>query len=837
MGEVYRARDTRLNRDVAIKCLHHDLSGDPSSRQRIEREARATASVSHPNICTLFDVGHHGDEMFLVMELLDGETLSERLSRAKHGLPLADVLGISTQLADALAVAHRHGLMHRDIKPGNIMITSSGAKLLDFGLARPSNAAGDDTRSSITLPNERLGTPAYMAPEQLTGAADHRSDIYATGAVIYEMLTGAKALTSTGAPIAIRPDTPAALDRLVRKCLDKDPSRRWQSAADLADELRWIATPEPVARDRRTTPWLMIAAVVAIGAIAAAVIAMPRLMDRNRASVPERWSFLVPPKVTLPAYGPGVAISPDASMVAFAGATNGGEGLRLFVKRLDAPEARAVAGTEQAQFPFFSPDSKWVGFFNRGHVMKWSVATDGVTTVADLVERSDPGSPASWSADDVLLFGRTGDQPQDGIREVAASGGESPRSLTRPDNAQREQMHFAPQRLPGGQIMFTIRSVGPKGVEFRVAVRNSSAAITTLIPGAALATYLDDNQLLYQAGSTLTLADFDPSTLKLSNMRSVVDDVYVTTNGAAWAVAGDTLVYRPTEPARRRLVWVDGSGQITPLGFEPRDFANPSISPAGDRAAVAIQQPGALTDIWVLDLPKQTLAPLTTDAVSGAPVWNADGTQIAMSRTNGASRDVVIQSADGSTPARTLLNTGGQNFVAALDAHSRLMVVMTPAANNGRDISVMDRDDPSALRPIVQTPAVEYGGRISPNGKWLSYFSDASGRMELYVTPFPNGGPKWQLSRTGAREAVWSRDGRELYFRLRDAMYAIAVHDSGTFSWDPPRELFKGAFFLQGGPGNVHYDVAADGRFLMIEEAPARSQSFSVVRHWRALVK
>jgi len=723
--------------------------------------------------------------------------------------------------------------VHRDIKPGNIMITASGAKLLDFGLAKPSNNSGDDTRSLITQANERLGTPAYMAPEQLTGAADHRSDIYALGAVVFEMLTGARAFTSGATPAALRPDTLPGLDRLIRKCLEKDPDRRWQSAADLADELRWIQLAPPAAARARSSGWMVAAAamlaVLAIGGVAIPRFAAPEVVPTTQLS------FLLPPDVMLPAYSPGVAISPDGSLVAFSGVASSGGPLRLFVKRLDVLEATVIADSDNAIYPVFSPDGQSLAFFNPGHAMKWSVATGTITKIADLSGQFDGGSAASWSSDGMLLFGMVNDQPQHGIRQVAATGG-TPEDLTRPDNAQREQTHFAPTRLPGRQLMFTVRSVGSKGVEFKVVTRDQSGTVTTLIPGAFIAAYLGGNQILYQTGNTLMLADFEPSSLRLSNSKTVIDGVFVTTNGASWAVAGDTIVYRPVEPPRRRLVWVDRSGRITPIDIELRDFANPSISPSGDRVALAVQR-AAASDVWILDLSRRTLAPLTTDGVSGAPVWSADGQQVAMSHLNGAGRDVVVHPTDGSSPARVLLATGGQNFVAALDGHSTLMSVMTPADNDGRDISVMDRNDPATLRAIVKTPAIEYGGRLSPNGKWLSYFSDASGRMQLYVTPFPDGGAKWQVSRNGAREAVWSRDGRELYFRQGDGMYGVAVHDSAAFEWDQPRELFKGAFFQQGGPGNVHYDVAADGRFLMIEEASARSPSFNVVRNWRALAK
>lgn len=386
-------------------------------------------------------------------------------------------------------------------------------------------------------------------------------------------------------------------------------------------------------------------------------------------------------------------------------------------------------------------------------------------------------------------------------------------------------------------MLFSVRSAGDREAEFKVVMREESRRITTLIPGASQATYLGNNQLAYQTGSTLMLADFDRSAGVLSNPRKVIDGVYATAHGASWAIAGNTLVYRPVEPPRRRLVWVERAGRMTPIDSELRDFSNPKISPSGDRVVTAVQQQNGTRNLWILDLTRQTLTPLTTGAQTMGGLWTSDGSAIAATRTNGAALDVILQAADGSTASRVLLHTGEQNYVADLDATSRLMVVMAQVGKTGRDIAVMDRDDPSTLRYIVETPATEFGGRLSPNGKWLSYFSDTSGRYELWVTPFPQGGPKWQLTRNGAREAVWSHDGRELYFRQGDTMNAITIHDTPTFSWDPAHELFTGVFFQLGGPGNVHYDVAKDGRFLMIQEAPPRTPSFNVVRNWQQLAK
>ena len=836
MGQVYRARDTRLNRDVAVKCLGPELSGDASSRRRIEREARATASLSHPHICTLFDVGEHDGEMFLVMELIDGQTLADRLAHATRGLPLSEVMTIATQLADALTVAHRHGLVHRDLKPGNIMITKSGAKLLDFGLARPAAGAGDDTRSLITHADERVGTPAYMAPEQLAGTADHRSDIYALGAVMFEMLTGVRAVTGDLTLLSQRPGTPPALDRVVRKCLEKDPERRWQSAADLADELRWQTIAPMGATGPNAAGALGFPTVYLLGAAVAAISAIVAIGWPWRAAAPTtatHLAFVVPEGVAFPVFGAGVAVSPDGSTAAFSAAlgTGGGAVRHLFIKRLDAPEVRQVPGTEDAAYPFFSNDGQSIAFFASGKLKKWSASTESVSVIAEL-GASGFGATGSWGADSKLLFGEYNDAPTEGIRRVAASGG-TVEILTRPDTKKNERSHFGPQQLDDGAMLFTIRSDGPNGLEFKVVARTAAGEMTTVIPGASLAKYLGGRRILYQSGATLMLATFDPATLAVSEPRRLVDGVVPTLSAAGWSVGGDVLVYRPVDPPRRRLVWVDRSGTSVPTGLPTRNYVAPFLSPDGNRLAVAVENFGVNSG-WIADLRQAGLTQLTEGPNMLPGPWSADGTRLFVSSRNGAALDLVVYRTDGSGTRQVVLQTGEQLYAAALSPDQKTLVVMKPT-NGNRDIWLMDLAS-GTLRPIVQHSGTEYGGRVSPDGKWMSYFSQgASGPFELFVTPFPGGGPRWPISRDGAREAVWSRDGTELFFRQRNQMMSIRVKAGDSFDWEPPRTLFTGAYFAQGGPGNVQYDVAADGRFLMIEELALGSPLINVVQGWSQL--
>jgi len=854
MGEVYRARDLRLNREVAIKCISSAVSGDAASRARIEREARSVAGLAHPNICALHDVGVHENVTFLVMELLHGETLADRLARAPRGLRTNDALLIASQVADALACAHRSGIVHRDLKPANVMLTPSGAKLLDFGLAKspPRDATAETkTQSLVTGRHEIVGTLYYMAPEQLEGRADERSDIFALGAILFEMLTGTRAFAgnSSAAVIAaiishdppridgLRPEVPAGVARITTRCMAKDPDRRWQSAVDLADELRWLAEPSPATRPTPPrVPYRVIAAIALIATVAAAIVAMAWPLRVTGSRSPTHLAFAVPEGILFSAYGSSIAISPDGSTIAFAATIGAGGGAtrHLFVKRLSGPDIELIPGTEDALFPFFSPDGQSVAFFGAQKLRRWSSLTRSVSTIADVRGYAN-GSPASWGPDDTILFGVLGDRPTQGINRVRASGGPI-ETLTRPANDKGEQTHSGPRQLANGTVLFTIRRNGPSGPEFDVAALTKSGPIVTVVRGASLFDQVGDRQLVYQNGHSLLIATFDPASLTVSNPQPLTDAVNLSASAAAeWAIGGDVLAYWAIDSPRRRLAWVDRTGASTPIGLPARNYGTPALSPAGDRLAVAVQRDTA-ADLWISDLRQQTLTQVTRDADVAFPVWSRDGSKLFATRVKGAAREITVQPADRPSAATSILDTGEQLFCADVSPDQRLLVVMKPT-NNDREIWLMNQDN-GQLQPIVQHQGTTYGGRLSPDGKWMSYFAQNAGdRFELFVTPFPNGGPRWQISRDGAREATWSRDGSELFYRIADRVMAAKIKPGATFDWEPPRLLFSGAYYSQGGPGVVQYDVAADGRFLMIEEVPLGSPTINVVLGWQHLTR
>lgn len=856
MGEVYRARDTRLGRLVAIKVLKAELSADAGRRQRFVREAESIAALSHPRVCALYDVGEHEGRLFLVMELIDGTALSTRIAAAPDGLPIGEALAIATQIAQALAFAHRHGVVHRDVKPANVMLTRHGVKLLDFGVARLAAAdAGDvSSRSTLTGDGSPVGTLAYMAPEQIDGRADARSDLFAFGAVVYEMLTGRRAFaeTTTSAVIAaivqsdppslatIRTDASPAFRRAIERCLAKDPDRRWQSSTDLAEELAWVANGAtatavaPIPQARLSSPVRMLLAVATLAAAAVAVGLSGRGGAEATLTHVTHLEFELPPGTAHPAFGAGVALSPDGGTVVYSA----GDGVEasatraLFVRRLDSPAVRRLADTDEGTYPFFAPDGTHVGFFADG-VLKQVDLRSGAVAVLARFEPRAAGAAATWQPDGTILMGEHGDRPVLGLRRVAASTG-AVEVLTHPDLEKREQTHFGPQPLPGTDVLlYTVRTVGAAGPEFRVVWQRGRAPAEVLVPGASLARLLPDDRLVYQVNDELFVATLDRGPMAVRSPRRILRGVAATASGPAWAVAGDTLVYRPQVANRRQLVWVDREGHSAPVGLPADEYVNPSLSPDGKSLAILVASLGRQA-LWLADLDRLTLGPITAEPQAATGVWMPGGRALLGSRVNGLGLDIVAYSLDGAVPPRLLLQDGGRNYPAAVTADGKTTVIMKGGAGVADLFSVAAAGPP---RVLVASPAQEWGGRLSPDGRWMAYVSNVTGRFELYVTAFPVGGRQWQISRSGAREAVWSRDGRELFFRNGNAVLSVAITARAAFDWAPARVLFERAAFMQGGPGNVQYDVAPDGsRFLMIDTAPTETPAIRVIEGWSSLL-
>jgi serine/threonine-protein kinase len=659
MGEVYRARDTRLDRTVAVKVLPSELSASPKLRQRLEREAKAVSSLSHPHICTLHDVGREGETDFLVMEYLEGETLADRLGKGR--LPLDQALRYASEIADALDTAHCHDVIHRDLKPGNVMLTKSGAKLLDFGLSKLREAgSAQDGESVSALPTMArpltdegmiVGTYPYMAPEQLEGKyTDARTDIFAFGAMLHEMVTGKRAFEgqSRASLIAaimsseprsiseLQPLTPPLLERVVGRCLAKDPGERWQSASDLGNALKWIAeghsqvgasTAASGRAGRWGRPWGLAVGVLGVAALAVAIAVWGGRRPLESTPSPARLHLSLPDGHEIgAAFSPPFVLSPDGSQLLFKSGRSG-EDEQLHLRPINAFEARPLPDTERAYVPFFSPDGRWIGYFSGGKLRKLSLAGGAPVTICDAPLLL---SGASWGRDDSIVFATAGS----GLRRVSSQGG-SPEPQT--TLQQGEEGHGWPQFLPDGKaIVFTVKTTSG----FRpaiVSLETGEHRVLEELGDGRAARYVPTGHIVYAERGQLLAVPFDPVRLELTGTpSSVLDGVHVSpTSGLAYFTVSNTgtLTYLPGRQAEveRQLVLVDRQGVGTPIVDERSNFLSPRFSPDGTRVTVNPHLGSGPGDIWVYDLMSGTRIRLTTGGANGSPIWSPDGDRITFS--------------------------------------------------------------------------------------------------------------------------------------------------------------------------------------------------------------
>jgi serine/threonine-protein kinase len=836
MGEVYRARDTRLDRTVALKVLPAELAAEPTLRARFEREAHAISALEHPHICTLHDVGETGGRAYLVLEHLSGETLAERLR--KGALPLPRALEVATQIAEALAAAHRQGIVHRDLKPGNVMLTKTGVKLLDFGLARLTRhgerpvleeLTSEPTASApLTGRGAILGTAPYMAPEQLAGKpADARSDLWALGAIVYEMVAGRRAFEGSSPvslmaaiverePVSLsklQPATPPALDRLVRRCLAKSPDDRWDTAHDLAEELRWVAQTvqagevAPARRAPARTIVGLAALALAAGFLAALATGWrltgraPRpvvhsLLDVRPAeallgpSPHERW-YRRPSRTAF-------ALSPDGRTLAFA--AQQGERQQLYLRRLEQPEATAVPGTEGAEGPFFSPDGAWVGYWAQGALRR--VSSGGGGPPVELCRLPGSVYGASWSTDDRIVFG----QGSGGLRHVPASGG-APEPLTA--LAPGEAWHVLPYMLPGGKaVLFTALDSPYNWRSARVVAQAlPSGARKVLAEDAADARYVPTGHVVFARRGNLLGFAFDPRRLaRTSGEVGLVTGVMqalnapsstIETGGAQFSVsASGALAYlvggvMPT--AARRLVSVDRSGRVQPLPGDEHRFLGLQLSPDGRRLALYAKEE-LTTTVYTYDLARGVLTRLMPEARGAAlfPRWAPDGTRIAIGWSGEGRNGLFLADADGRRPPQALVESDVVPLPASWTPDGRGIVFV-----RGGDVLVHWLDgEKGSSRPLLDTPAVEQWPELSPDGKWLAYASDETGRSEVYVRRFPDLGGRVQVSADGGVSPLWSRDGRRLFYveraneSVQGVLTELTVSPGPSLVPGPPRPLF-----------------------------------------------
>ncbi len=851
MGEVYRARDSRLGRDVAIKILPAAFAGDRDRLARFKREAQVLASLNHPNIASIYGFESEGGVEALVLELVEGPTLADRI--AAGAFSPGEALAIAHQIADALAAAHDAAVVHRDLKPANVKVRDDGVvKVLDFGLAKITEGSRSGGRTAMESPTITtpamtaagiiLGTAAYMSPEQAKGkAADHRSDIWGFGCVLYEMLTGRRAFQgedvgdTLAAVLRSEPDwsalpagTPATVQRGLRRCLEKDPARRYHAMADAWLDLaepdvpaKATAAVRPRGLRRERVAWALLTSAL-VGGLAYLVTTRP-----VASSAPEVRFALAPPEKAF--YGSvggltgglsGATISPDGTRLAFV-ATDASGRTALWLRPLESKAARALSDTDGAALPFWSPDSRSVGFFAAGKMKSADAATGAVRVIAD----ANLSRGASWGSRGVIVFSR-GNPAQ--LARVSADGGvittipgDYPTSLSIWPQFLPDGRHFLYWRRGPDGPAIGIASIDP-GFTPRILIRSDSAGVV-LVPGI----------LIFARGEALLQQRFDLERLEVSGEAIPVNEQVFVSPGAGVAdfsvSAAGALVYRPATSAPNQFAWLDRSGrQIQTLGV-PGSFRCIALSPDGKRLAYEDSNKG---DIWILDLDRQTPSRFTSDpGLEACPAWFPDGSKIAYrSDVPG----VFEKDTSGTTGARLLFSS----FINGPSQITRdgkwLLFFWVPPGGQSQDIAVMPTTGERTPRSVVQSPFPDVEPQISPDSRWIAYASTETGRNEVYVQPFPTTGARWQISSAGGRQPMWRADGKELFFVAEDRkFYAVNVKAAGqSFDYGVPRFLFD----MRANVFNVRnsYVPSPDGqRFLVNTFLDQTGQPLNIVLNWK----
>jgi serine/threonine protein kinase len=841
MGEVYRARDTRLDRTVAVKVLPSHLSSSPEVRQRFEREAKTISQLSHPHICALHDVGREGEIDYLVMEYLEGETLADRL--VKGPLPLEQALRYGIQIADALDKAHRQGIVHRDLKPGNVMITKSGVKLLDFGLAKAmeprsqqSSLTALPTQQGLTQEGTILGTFQYMAPEQLEGReADARTDIFALGAVLYEMATGKKAFSGAtqaslissilrDEPTAIsqvQPMSPPSLDRIVQTCLAKDPEDRWQSAADVKRELRWIGegpssgvvTTAVPPRARPLLPW----AVAVVATLAAAGIAFTSRRPREAVTEPMLLTILPPQRTLLT---DSFEISPDGRKLVFGGIAGGK--LMLRVRDLDSDEVRSLPGTETAESPFWSPDGRFLVFFSRAKLRRIELSTGSIEVLGD----AELGRGGSWGSKGDILF-----TPKSigTIYRISASGGQpGPVTTLEPG----EVLHRWPYMLPDGRrFLLFVKTDKAESTGIYLASLDK-AGHKLLVKNGATGLFLAPDILLFVRGEALLAQHLDLDRGELRGDPEAVTRPVMRADVAFYrdlfSVSREGIVVFRPGSASRRLVWMDRRGTMLKAVGPTGAIMNVSLSSDNRTAGFTLRQvETGIASVWTLDLARDVATPFAE--TGWMPIFTPDGNSI-LYRSEGASFELRRRSLKDARETTIVADS----FATPYDVSADGRYVLYNRTKANADIGVASLTGDAKPQLLLTTEYEERNPSFSRDGHWFTYSSSEPGQHEVFVRRFPMTDEKWAISNGGGLQPLWSHDGKEIFYATLDGrLMAAPVSAGATFSLGTPQPLFQTSLRLNNP--SRQYAASADGqRFLMVVPAQdVDSENFRVMLNWR----
>ncbi|HXG56281.1 MAG TPA: protein kinase [Vicinamibacterales bacterium] len=860
MGAVYRARDTRLDRDVAVKIVHPSFAEDPGRLQRFEREARLLASLNHPHIATIHGLEEAGGVRLLIMELVQGITLARRISTGP--LPVNEALAVAVQIAAAIEAAHEGGVIHRDLKPANVMLTPGGdVKVLDFGLAKamaaeetgPEAPFARTRTSSGTGAGVMLGTAAYMSPEQARGTGvDRRTDVWAFGCLLYEMLAGRRAfpgatdsdiivavLTLEPEWIALPENVPPAIRRLLRRSLEKDVRRRLHDIGDARLEIEdaIAGVPEPVSgvvalppqrAAGRKGPWLAVTAAAIAGA---ALLGWTLRPDPPPIRSAAHFDIPLPDGARLAGLDfPAIALSPGETHLAFV-ASRGGNS-QLYVRPLQSPDAAPIPGTEDALCPFFSPDGQWIAFFASGKLKKVPVGGGPVRVLAD----GAIGFGGVWGTDGQLVFA-----PNNGssLLAVSAEGGPT-RPVTTLDTARGEFSHRWPELMPDGEtVLFVVGTEGSWDDAQIVAQSLRGGSRRVLVEGGTHPRYVAGRGLVYARAGNLFAVGLDAGARRVTgDPQRVVASVMESSDGAAqFSVSSNgSVAYVAGGDADHRLVWVDRTGAGQPLAAPRGAYATPRLSPDG--RSIALVAGRDREEVWRYDIALGELRQVTFNGGS-SPVWSADGSHIAFGASRNGPSAVFRRRADGSGGDERVTTGARAQMPHSASPDGRMLAIIEHDASGNRDIALLPLEGERSPRPFHPSPATEATPVFSRDGRFIAFASDESGASEIYVAAADGSGPSVRVSRAGGSEPRWHPEGAAVFFRAGPRMMSAPVRTRPALTAGPERLLFEGAF-VRGAASAAAYDVSPDGeRFLMLTGGDGQEpvRQLTVILGWAASLR